>query len=65
MVKTAVILAAGYGSRINGSGKGMPKPLIPVVGMPLLRRVILTAKRAGIKRCVVVIGHESDRVRKV
>ncbi|MBW2083972.1 MAG: NTP transferase domain-containing protein [Deltaproteobacteria bacterium] len=37
-----LILAAGRGTRL--SSKGLPKPLVSVLGKPLIERVILTAK---------------------
>ncbi|MBI3950542.1 MAG: NTP transferase domain-containing protein [Acidobacteria bacterium] len=56
-VKTALILAAGNGTRLQSSLQQIPKPLIPVGGVPLLRRVVLGAQHAGIHRFVIVIGH--------
>jgi choline kinase/phosphatidylglycerophosphate synthase len=63
MVKKAVIIAAGMGSRLNGSGGNLPKPLVKVAGVGLLKRTILSAKRAGITEFVVVIGYRGAEVR--
>jgi choline kinase/phosphoglycolate phosphatase-like HAD superfamily hydrolase/phosphatidylglycerophosphate synthase len=54
-----VVLAAGCGSRL---GRGQPKPLEPVCGLPLVERVVATAARAGVDDFVVVTGYEADRV---
>lgn len=62
MVKKAVIIAAGMGSRLRGYGVDMPKPLVPVAGVPLLKRTILSAKRAGIDGFVVVTGYRGDEI---
>ena len=62
---TAVVLAAGWGSRIQGSaGKDEPisKPLIVLNGVPMIVRVIRTLAAAGIRRFVVVTGYLSERV---
>src|SRR5215213_963482 len=48
---TAVILAAGRGSRL-GAGS---KPLAIVGGLTLLERAVATARAAGIGRIVVVV----------
>ena len=32
----AGIIAAGHGSRLRGLGAGVPKPLFPVAGRPLI-----------------------------
>lgn len=58
----ALILAAGEGRRMRSS---LPKVLHPVGGVPMVLRVIETARRAGAERPVVVIGHGRDRVRPV
>ncbi|MDE2999033.1 MAG: NTP transferase domain-containing protein [Gemmatimonadota bacterium] len=64
MVDKAVIIAAGMGSRLNGHGRGRPKPLVKVAGVGLLKRAILTAKRAGISEFAVVIGYRGDEIRE-
>lgn len=62
MVKKAVIIAAGMGSRLRGYGTDMPKPLVPVAGVPLLKRTILSAKRGGIDEFVVITGFRGDEI---
>ena len=42
----ALIIASGRGKRIKNFFS--PKPLIPLLGLTLIERVILTAKKAGI-----------------
>jgi choline kinase len=55
-----VILAAGRGSRL-AAGAG-PKPLLPVLGLPLLERTIVTASEAGLSEFFVVTGCQAARV---
>jgi CDP-L-myo-inositol myo-inositolphosphotransferase len=62
MVKKAVIIAAGMGSRLRGYGPDIPKPLVPVAGVPLLKRTILSAKRAGIVEFVVITGYRGEEI---
>ena len=54
----AVVLAAGLSSRM-----GENKMLIEVGGRTLVRRAVETALSAGLDPVLVVVGHESDRVR--
>ncbi len=66
-VMKAVILAAGKGERISkGKGKlnaeSKPKPLIPLLGLSLIERAILSAKESGICDFIIVVGHRSDEV---
>ena len=63
--KELVILAAGMGSRIRAGGRDTPKPLVSVGGLPLLKRAILTAQRAGVERFVVILGYERHLIHDV
>ncbi len=59
-----IILAAGKGSRLNGTAGESPKCLVEAGGMTLLERQIRTLQRAGIEDVTVVVGCQSDRVRQ-
>lgn len=48
---TAVILAAGVGSRMNTV---VPKPLQPICGAPILQHILHTVERCGIKKVCIV-----------
>ncbi|UCG99940.1 MAG: NTP transferase domain-containing protein [Deltaproteobacteria bacterium] len=61
----ALIIAAGKGSRFSELTENTPKPLIPILGLSLIERVILTAKEAGIREFVVVVGYLGERIRAV
>jgi choline kinase len=63
-VDQCLILAAGNGSRIASLAGGVPKPLVPLGGMPLLEHVILSSQRAGINRFVIVVGYRADLIRR-
>lgn len=54
----AVIVAAGYGSRLRAVSPS--KPLTPVAGVALIDRVILAARDGGASAFTVVTGHEGD-----
>ncbi len=56
----ALIIAAGMGSRIKNLGDS--KPLIKLLGLPLIERVIVNASRAGIKDFVVVVGYNREKL---
>lgn len=60
MIRDMLIVAAGMGTRL--SEVGVSKPLAPLLGVPLIERVIATASEAGISRFVVVTGHLNDKV---
>jgi choline kinase len=56
----ALILAAGYGSRL--AALGAPKPLVPVAGVSLLEWSVRQAACVGITRAVVTTGHRAAEV---
>jgi len=56
-----LILAAGEGRRLRQEGES--KPLIPLLGVPLIERVIRSALESGADEFYVVTGYEGERVR--
>jgi len=59
----ALIISAGRGSRLNNLTKDIPKALIPLLGLPLIERVILTTKEAGINEYVIVVGYLGEKIK--
>jgi NDP-sugar pyrophosphorylase family protein len=59
----ALIIAAGRGERLRPLTDSNPKPLIPLLGLRLIERVILSAKEAGIFGFVIATGYLGERVR--
>ncbi len=59
-----VILAAGFGSRLN-SDEGTPKPLLSVKGRPLILQVIDRFREAGVGEAAVVLGHRAAEIEAV
>lgn len=57
----ALILAAGKGTRMNSDNA---KVLHVLEGKPLLYYSIEAARRAGARKIVVIVGHQSDKVRE-
>ena len=55
----AVIIAAGHKSTISRF-----QPMLPVGDSTVIRRIIITLKRAGIEPVVVVTGQKADEVEK-
>jgi len=58
-----VILAAGKGSRLNGTAGDKPKCLIELGGLTLIARQLRTLRDAGVNDIVVVTGCQAERVR--
>jgi NDP-sugar pyrophosphorylase family protein len=52
-----VILAAGKGTRIQPFSERYPKPILPIMGKPLLQHQVECLREIGVRRVVIVIGH--------
>ena len=61
MKVTAVLLAAGQGTRMKSA---LPKVLHPLCGKPMVWHVLEALKSAATEKPVVVIGHGADEVKK-
>jgi 1L-myo-inositol 1-phosphate cytidylyltransferase len=61
-VSEAVILMAGEGSRLRGSDKTFLKPLVRVLGRPLISYTVDALTSAGINTIHFVVGHEGERM---
>ena len=58
----ALIIAAGQGTRLRPIGD--TKPLVTLLGLGLIERVILTAKKSGIKEFCIVTGYNGEKIRE-
>lgn len=58
-----IVLAAGRGSRLNGTAASRPKCLVELGGQTLVERQIRTLESAGIEDIVVVVGCDAEHVR--
>jgi L-glutamine-phosphate cytidylyltransferase len=59
-----IILAAGKGSRLNGTAGESPKCLVQLGGTSLIERQIRVLHRNGIDDIAIVVGCQADRVRR-
>jgi glucose-1-phosphate thymidylyltransferase len=61
-IDTAVILAAGEGSRLTPLTEYRPKPMLPAVNRPILEYVLDSLIAAEIDHIHVVVGYRATRV---
>lgn len=61
---TALILAAGNGTRLARCSGELPKPLVSLNGKPLLEHVIRGAHAAGIDKFVIVLGYRGHLIQQ-
>ncbi len=62
-VTTALLLAAGTGSRLYPLTQNAPKCLTIVNGKTILERMVSNLKQKGFKRLVIVTGHLENHIR--
>lgn len=58
----AVVLAAGDGDRLGEHTAGVPKPLIPIAGRPLISYTLEALAEAGVQEAVVVVGYRAAQL---
>lgn len=58
----AMVLAAGFGTRMRPLTDRMPKPLVPVAGRPLLDHVLDKLAEAGVTDAVVNVHYLPDQI---
>lgn len=61
-MRQAVILCGGKGTRLGEQFSHVPKPLVPVDGLPLLDRILDNAAKAGIKEAILAAGHLGEQI---
>lgn len=60
----AIVMAGGYGKRLQRLTKEMPKPMLPVGDRPLLERLIEQLREVGITRVNLVTHYKADVIAK-
>jgi D-glycero-alpha-D-manno-heptose 1-phosphate guanylyltransferase len=62
MIKQAIILAGGLGTRLRSVVSELPKCMAPVAGKPFLHYVIAHLKSEGIADFIVSVGYKSESI---
>jgi MurNAc alpha-1-phosphate uridylyltransferase len=61
-IRSAMLLAAGLGTRLRPTTETQPKPLVPVGGIALIDRVMAAARAEGIVEFAINAHHLADQV---
>ena len=64
-MKTAIILAAGRGSKMWPYSSTRQKATLPLANKPLICRQVEKLVKSGIKRIIVVVGYRQEQVKSV
>lgn len=58
----AIILAGGFGTRLQGVVPDLPKPMALVAGRPFMEILLTSLARKGFQRVVMSLGYMADKV---
>lgn len=61
-VTDAVVLMAGTGSRLRASGGVLPKPLVPILGRPLISYIAESLTKVGVQAVHAIVGANGDKL---
>jgi dTDP-glucose pyrophosphorylase len=62
-IDSAVVLAAGRGTRMRELTNDVPKPMINVRGKPVLQHIVEGLRDAGACRFLMIVGYHAETVR--
>lgn len=57
-----VIMAGGRGTRISDLFSDIPKPLIPIDGIPVLERELISLRDQGFQDIILTVGYRSNQI---
>lgn len=60
-VSIALLMAAGMGTRIRPLSAETPKPLIPVLGVPMIESIVQAVRSAGIEEIIITVGYMKEK----
>ncbi|HWR31947.1 MAG TPA: HAD-IIIA family hydrolase [Chitinophagaceae bacterium] len=60
MIKEAIILAGGLGTRLRDAVPGLPKCMAPVAGRPFLFHVINYLRSQGVEKFIFSLGYQHE-----
>ena len=64
MIKQAIILAGGLGTRLRRAVPDLPKCMAPVAGMPFLKQVVRYLLSQGIEQFIFSLGYKHEEIEK-
>lgn len=61
-VRTAVIPAAGLGTRFLPATKAVPKEMLPIIDVPMIQHIVEEAVKSGVERVVLVTARHKEAI---
>jgi len=61
-VRTALVMAGGFGKRLGARTQSVPKPLLEIGGTPILERILRSLEAAGVTEIYVSVHYLADAI---
>ena len=58
----AILLAAGFGTRLHPLTQYIPKPMIKILDKPILEHIILKLSKYGVNDFLIITGHLGEQI---
>jgi GTP:adenosylcobinamide-phosphate guanylyltransferase len=65
LIRDAIVMAAGLGTRLRPLTERWAKPVLPIDGKPVVATLLRDLAAAGVERATVVVGHLGHQVEAV
>lgn len=62
MLREAIVLAGGFGTRLSSVVDDVPKPMAPVNGKPFLHYILKQLVEANVSRVILAVHHKKEKI---
>ncbi len=62
MNRTAIVLAGGFGTRLQSVVKDLPKPMADIAGKPFLEYLLRYLQSQGLKKIILSVGYKWESI---
>lgn len=62
MIRKAMLLAAGRGTRMGELTEELPKPMLPLHGKPMIEHIVRRLQQAGLGEILIVVGYRRELI---
>ncbi|WP_345993864.1 sugar phosphate nucleotidyltransferase [Sulfurimonas sp. HSL-1716] len=60
----AVVMAGGFGTRIQPLTHSIPKPMLPIINKPMMEHTMMMLKKLGIKEFILLLYFKPDIIKE-
>lgn len=60
----AVVLAGGFGTRIQPLTNSLPKPMLPIINKPMMEHTMISLRDTGIKEFIILLYFKPETIKE-